>query len=86
MQVLTAQILRDLSYVPVAVDIAKTELFAKVNIGNANTKVDPFSLNCINLKALNTEFELLYIKCQSSFILVSYWLKEDHVKVTKFNC
>ena len=29
---------------------------------------------------------LLYIKCQSSFILVSYWLKEDHVTVTKFNC
>ena len=29
---------------------------------------------------------LLYIKCQSSFILISYWLKEDHVKVTKFNC
>ena len=26
-----------------------------------------------------------YIKCQSSFILVSYWLKEDHVIHTKFN-
>ena len=32
------------------------------------------------------EVMLLYIKCQSSFILVSYWLKEDHVTVTKFNC
>ena len=32
------------------------------------------------------QFILLYIKCQSSFILVSYWLKEDHVTVTKFNC
>ena len=29
---------------------------------------------------------LLYIKCQNPFIVVSYWLKEDHVKVTKFNC
>ena len=52
--VLTAQILRGLSYVPVAVDIAKTELFAKVNIANANTEVDPFTFDCINLTALNT--------------------------------
>ena len=29
---------------------------------------------------------LFYIKCQSSYILVSYWLNEYHVTVTNFNC
>ena len=37
-------------------------------------------ISCENIGQIT----LLYIKCQSSFILVSYWLKEDHVKVTKF--
>ena len=36
-------------------------------------------------KLKSFQIVLLYKKRQSSFILVSYWLKEDYVIVTKFN-
>ena len=52
--------------------------------------IEPYSMCCDVNKSSSchtlglTIYTIIYQV--SKFILVSYWLKNDHVKVTKFNC
>ena len=45
-------------------------------------EIKDFRRDCTPQSAIT----IIYIECQGSFILVSYWVKEDHVTVAKFNC